>query len=116
VSREITSGKIRTDLCVHLERKHDLRSTIPSRRHVFGHQTHLLSSRHARLHAPCQAKIANFEIAVGVEQEVGGLKIAVDDVGAVDRLESAKRLVDKVLSDITSKAGNTEEGAMRELT
>ena len=39
----------------------------------------------------------DLEVAVGVEEEVGGLEVPVDDVGAVHRLERAERLVDEVL-------------------
>lgn len=40
---------------------------------------------------------AHLQVAVGVEQQVGRLQVAVDDVGRVQRLERAERLVDKVL-------------------
>jgi hypothetical protein len=41
---------------------------------------------------PTMGVWAHFEIAVGVEQQVGWLQVAVQDVGRVERLECSEGL------------------------
>lgn len=78
-------------LGIHLERKHDFRCTVPPRSHVLRHQPSRLLPirRNGVLHAPREPEIAYFEIAVGVQEEIGGFEISVDDVCAVYGFESA---------------------------
>lgn len=70
---------------------------IPARDDVLGHKGRGLGA------GPGQAKVANFEVAGGVEEEVGGLEVAVKDVGRVDvsligfgedRVERKRRMID----------------------
>lgn len=44
------------------------------------------------LHAARQAEVADGEVAVGVDQEVGGLQVPVEDVGGVQVLQPAQHL------------------------
>lgn len=45
-----------------------------------------------------QTKVANLEIAVGVQKKVGRLEITVQDVGGVHRLQGAEGLINEVLA------------------
>lgn len=47
--------------------------------------------------ASCQAKVADFELAVGIHQQIAWLQIAMEDIGGVDVLQTAKDLVDEGL-------------------
>ena len=93
--RERFGGRRRANV-----RQHDLRRSVPPRRNVFGHEAGILL---CRLDASRQAKVANLKVAVGVEQEVGRLEVAVDDVGRVEGLEGAEGLVDKVLGVVVGE-------------
>lgn len=84
---------------IHLEGQHDLRSAIPSGSDILGHDTNFLSGGNASFDATCEAEVANLEIAVGIEQEVGRFKVPMDNVGAMDGLERSEGLVDKVLKE-----------------
>lgn len=57
-----------TDLRVHLERKHNLRRTIPTCRYIFSHQSSFIRSRSCCFDAPRQAKVTDFKVAVSIEQ------------------------------------------------
>ena len=90
----------RTYLGVHLEGEHDLGRAVPPRRDVLGHQPRaglLAAWARRRARAAREAEVAHLEVAVGVQEEVGGLEVAVDDVRAVHRLERTERLVHEVL-------------------
>jgi hypothetical protein len=87
-----------TDLCVHLERKHNLRCTIPSRRHIFSHQPSFLGARSCCFNTPRQAKVADFKVTISIEQQVRRFQISMDNVGAMYRLEGTEDLVNKVLN------------------
>ena len=47
-------------------------SSVPARHNVLGHEVRLL-------HRPGQPEVADLEVAVGVEKEVGRLEVAVED-------------------------------------
>lgn len=77
---------------------------------TLGHEAGLplLGLHDAALEATRKAKVADLELAVGVDKEVSGLEVAVEDVGRVDvltstkagpwtHLQSAQRLVDEAL-------------------
>lgn len=53
----------------------------PAPSSVLSHKTNCL--RLAAKRRPCQAEIADLEIAVGVEEEVGGLEVAMEDAADV---------------------------------
>jgi hypothetical protein len=86
---------IRTGFCVALEAQHDLGGAVPSRRDVLGHVPRILLRVHGE--TPGETKIANLELAVGIDEQVAGLEIAVQDVGRVDVFETAQDLVDEGL-------------------
>ena len=65
---------------VFLPCKHDLWSAIVSSGNVAGHLRILDSSK---------AKVANFEVAVFVDQDIAGLEISVDDAGAVNVFQTS---------------------------
>ena len=74
---------------VLLPREHDLRCSVVSRRDI---------ASHLRILYACQAEVADFEVAVLVNEDVGGLEIAVDDAGGVDVFEAALALSEGALS------------------
>ena len=86
---------VRTGFCVALEAQHDLGRSVPPSGNVFGHVSCVLLWVHGE--APGQAKVADLELAVGVDEQVAGLEIAVEDVGRVDVLQTAQDLVDEGL-------------------
>jgi hypothetical protein len=55
---------------------------------TFSHETLLLRVGHCGLGAARQAKVTDFKVAVGIEEEIGGFKVPVDDWGKV-RAESS---------------------------
>jgi hypothetical protein len=91
---------------VFLERKHDLRCSVPTRSNVFRHETRVVFSRGGRSR---ETKVADLEIAIGVKQQVGRLKITMQDIGRVHRLESTQRLVDEVLTVVVGKLLRTND-------
>lgn len=44
-----------------------------------------------------KAKVADLELAVGVDEQISGLEVAVENVGGVNVLEAAEGLVDEGL-------------------
>ena len=84
-----------TGFGVALEAQHDLRSPIPSRSDIFSHVARILFGVLGE--SSCQTKVANLELAVGVNEEVARLKISMEDVGRVNVLQTAQDLVDKGL-------------------
>lgn len=84
-----------TRFCVALEAQHDLRGSVPPRGDVLGHVPRVLLRVHGE--ASGQTKVANLELAVGVDEEIARLQIAMEDIGGVDVLETAQDLVDEGL-------------------
>lgn len=84
-----------TSFGVALEAKHNLGRAVPSRGHIFRHVTCILLRVDGE--ASGETKIANLQLAVGVDEEVSGLQVTVEDIGRVDVLETAENLVDKRL-------------------
>ena len=52
-------------------------------------------------HQPGQSEVANPQVAVGVDQEVGGLQVPVQHVGRVDVLHAAKNLEKRIIGFFT---------------
>lgn len=87
-------------LGVLLKRQHDLGSTIPASGDIFGHETSFGSRWFCRLDRPSETEIANLEVTVGIQQQVGWLEVPMYHIGGVQGLESAQGLVDEVLGVI----------------
>lgn len=87
-------------LGVFLECQHNLRGTVPASGHIFRHEARVVVGRGSRAG---QTEITHFQITVGVEQQIGGLEITVQDVGGVHGLEGTQCLVDKVLAVIVGQ-------------
>ena len=73
-------------------------STVRTGRTHLCHEARLSSVGLCGPDRSSESKVADLEVAVGVEEEIARLEIAVDDVGRVHRLESSQCLVDKVLA------------------
>lgn len=85
----------RTGFRVRLEAEHDFRRSVPSRCNVFGHVSCVLFRVHTE--ASRQTEIANLELAVGVDEQVAGLQVTVEDVCGVYVLQTAENLVNEGL-------------------
>lgn len=68
-----------THFVVHSKRKHHLWRAIPPRSHILSHESLTRFRRRDGLARARETEIAYFEIAVGVEQEVGRFEVTVDD-------------------------------------
>lgn len=71
------------DLCVLFEREHDFRRSVPSSCNVFGHESGFCTRRFGGLDRPCETEVTNFQVAVGIQEEVRRFEVTVDDVGRV---------------------------------
>lgn len=85
-----------TGFCVLCKTEHDLGSAVPSSSNVLGLEA---SGNIVGLVAEATGKteIANLQLAVGIDEQVAGLEIAVQYVGRMDVLEPAENLVDEGL-------------------
>jgi len=59
---------------VLLEGEHNLRRSIPSRSHVFRHEPRIVLCRSSR---PGKAEIADFQVTIGIQKQVGRLQVTV---------------------------------------
>jgi len=64
--------------------KHDFRCSVVSCRHVASHLWVL---------NPSQSEVANLEIAVFVDQNIGGLQITVNDASGVNVFQASLNLI-----------------------
>jgi hypothetical protein len=107
----------RTSFSIALETQHDLRRPVPSRRHIFGHVSRIFFRIHAETSG--QPEIGNLQLTIGIHQQVAGLEVAMQDVGAVDVLQAAQDLIDEGLEvgigERLAGADNGREIALHEL-
>ena len=89
-----------SDLCVLLEGEHDFGCAVPAGSDVFCHEARLCAGWLCGLDGASETKVADLEIAVGVEEEIRGLEISVYDISGVEGLECSQGLIDKVLGVI----------------
>jgi hypothetical protein len=80
--------------------QHDLGGAVVARRDVAGHLGVLDTG---------ETKVADLEVAVLVDENVGGFKVAVDDAGRVNVLEAAENLVQEVLDELLLQWPRGEE-------
>ena len=76
----------------HLAVEQQLRRAVPPGYHILRHVLGLVGG--AR-----EPEVADLEVAVGVEQQVGRLEVAVQHARRVDVLEAAQELVEEVLRE-----------------
>ena len=91
----IYSNCAHTGFGVALERKHNLRGSVPSCCNIFSHVACVFFRVDAETSG--QTKITNLKLTVGVNEQVTRLEITMQDVGAVDVLQATENLVDKGL-------------------
>ena len=82
---------------VILAAEQQLRRPVPPRDHVLGHEPPLRRR-------PRQAKVAYFQVAVRVQEQVAGLQIAVQHLRGVNVLEPAQDLVQEILAVLVAEA------------
>lgn len=92
-------------LGVLLEGEHDLGRAIPPGSDVLGHEARVLIGSE---HGASQSEVAHFEVAVGIEQDVARLEVAMNDVGAVHGLERTQSLVGEVLAVVVRELLGTD--------
>ena len=56
-----------------------------------------------RICDPGEAKVADAEVTVGIEEEIGRLEIPVETVGGMDVLEAANDLVKEVADVVVAQ-------------
>mmetsp|Transcript_54149 Transcript_54149/g.144737 ORF Transcript_54149/g.144737 Transcript_54149/m.144737 type:complete len:262 (-) Transcript_54149:276-1061(-) len=78
--------------------------TIPARAHVFRHGKLVLT-----LLDPCKSKVANFQVAVRVDQQISRLQVPMDDLCRMDVLQAAHDLVQEELAVVISQQLRTSE-------
>lgn len=83
-----------------LPREHNLRRPVVPRRDV---------TCHLGILDPRESKVADLEVAVFVDEDVGWLEVAVDHAGRVDILEPSEHLVDEVLNELVVERAGGEE-------
>lgn len=100
LGKDATDGPNIDRLGILMARQHNLRSAVPPRDHIFRQQqrvaglaNHLLVAQHAS----GQTKVTDLEVAVGIDEQIRRLEVAVQHVGRMDVLESAEDLVQEVL-------------------
>lgn len=84
-----------TSFGVALEAQHDLGRTVPTCCDILGH----ISGVFLRVNGETtgQAEVTDLQLTVGIDKQVTGLQVTVQNVGRVDVLETAEDLVDKGL-------------------
>lgn len=85
---------------VLLPGKHDFRCAVVARRDV---------ARHLRILDAREAKVADFEVAVFVDEDVGGLEVAVDDARRVDIFQTALELLASLPPDHNLRRATHED-------
>ena len=88
---EVGKGLERTSFGVTLETQHNLRGSVPPGSNIFGHVPGVLLWIHGK--ASSKTKVANLELAVGIDQQITGLEISVEHVCRVNVLQTAQDLV-----------------------
>lgn len=61
------------------------------------HKPGLRSTGLSGFHAPSQAEVAHFQVAIGIEQQIRRFEITMDDICAVQSLECPEGLVHEIL-------------------
>ena len=56
-----------------------------------------------------EAEVTDLEVAGGVQQQVAGLQISVEDVGGVDVLEAAQYLIEKIADVVIAQPLGLEQ-------
>lgn len=84
-----------TGLGVALKTQHNFRRTVPSCRDVLGHVTGILLRIDGE--ATGQAKVANLQFAVRVDEQVTRFEIAMKHIGRVNVFQTTEDLVDERL-------------------
>jgi hypothetical protein len=76
--------------------EHNLRRTIPPRSNILGLKA---SSHIIRLitKATRQAKVANLQLAISIDEQISRLEVAVQDIGRMNVFQAAQDLVDEGL-------------------
>lgn len=57
----------------HRSRQHNLRRSVPPGSDVFSHEASLATIRLSRGHRSSKAEVADFQVTVGIQQQVGRL-------------------------------------------
>lgn len=88
----------------------ELGRSVPPRNNILHHEVSFSCG-------PCEAKIPNFQITFGIQQQVARPEVSMQDIRRVDVLQSSKQLIDEVLQelDIKSHITSCNLGALRDI-
>ena len=76
--------------------EHDFWGPVPAGGHVLCEEASLATSVVLWLRYACQTEVADAQVTGGIDEEVAGLEVPMDDIGRVDVLETPQHLVHKV--------------------
>ena len=102
LSQHRVPERLQQETYVVCETQHDLRRPVPPRRDILSHEPLVrgcpaLVVAAAGLVTSRQTKVTDFQLTVGVDEQVTGLQVTVEDICRVNVLQTAKRLVDEGL-------------------
>ena len=84
-------------LFTHLCIEHDLRCPVPARGHVLCQDPGVIMRR---VTDTWQTKVTNFQVTVGIEENVRRLEVPMENIGGVDILQASQYLIEKVTNVI----------------
>jgi len=86
--------------CVSLGVEHDLGRPVPPGRHVLRQEARVVVFWVGH---SCQPEVAYLEITRGVQQQVTGLQVPVEDIGRVNVLEAPENLIKEVANVVITQ-------------
>jgi hypothetical protein len=100
ISSIMTSHNFKEYTDIISKAEHDLRCTVPASSHVFCHESLIAGSfggSSTRSVAPGQAKIADLEFTISVDEQISGFQISVKNVSGMNILQTTEGLINEGL-------------------
>ena len=92
--------------CADLGIEHDLGRPVPPCGHVLCQHPRVVVAGVAH---PGQPEVADLEVAVGVQEDVGGLQVPVEDVGRVNVFQSPENLIEEIANVVRGEFLRSEQ-------
>ena len=86
--------------------EHDLGCPVPPGGHVLSEDPRVVM---AGVTHTSQSKVTDLQVAVGVQEDVGGLEVPMEDIGRVYVFESSENLIEKVANVVRGKFLRSEQ-------
>ena len=96
----MTSHRFKEYTDIVSKAEHDLRCPIPASGHVFRHETLItggFGGSSTRSVAPGQAKIADLEFTISIDEQISGLQISVKNISGMNVLQATEGLINEGL-------------------